>query len=332
MKRYLRLLAVFAIALIVAVVLKGCPAGRNQALKTLRIGTNSWPGYAIALYAQAAGLFQQRGLNVELVNFNNQQDNIRATLRGSLDASFVPLWEVMQADAGEESPAIVLVTDISAGSDGIVARSGINSVADLRDRQVGVKLGTVPHLVLLEALLANQIEPDDVNLKDVSNDRSLQQLKAGTLDAAVVWEPALSQTAKAIDSKVIFTTQDVDSLVIDSLATRTSFAKDRQAEFTQFILAWFDTIQAIETDSDRVFAVIGRQLKRSSQDFAADYAGLKKGDRAMNQRMFEGGRLAEAIAQISKLLAADPRHKRAIRQDLEIVPAPLVAAMRDSQP
>ena len=228
----------------------------------MRVGMNSWPGYSIALYAKEAKLFEKRGLNVELIRFNNQQDNIRATIRGAQDMSFVPLWEVMQVDSNNDKPVIVLVADISAGSDGIVARAGIESVKDLKGKKVGVKLSTVTHLILLEALKFQQLKPEDVEIQDVSNERGLELLKAGKLDAAVVWEPSLSKTAKQIGGKVIFTTKDVDSLVIDSLVTGANTIKSNQESVTKFIMAWFDAIHAVNTIPDQVFESIGRQIKR----------------------------------------------------------------------
>lgn len=234
----------------------------------MRVGMNSWPGYSIALYAKEAKLFEKRGLNVELIRFNNQQDNIRATIRGAQDMSFVPLWEVMQVDSNNDKPVIVLVADISAGSDGIVARAGIESVKDLKGKKVGVKLSTVTHLILLEALKSQQLKPEDVEIQDVSNERGLELLKAGKLDAAVVWEPSLSKTAKQIGGKVIFTTKDVDSLV-----TGASTIKSNQESVTKFIMAWFDAIHAVNTIPDQVFESIGRQIKQTKETAAIDYSG-----------------------------------------------------------
>lgn len=307
----------FALGVVFTVLISSCSIGFQQSL-SLRVGINSWPGYAIAYYAQAAHLFEQRGLYIELVPFNNQQDNIRATMRGALDASFVPLWEVMQVDGGKDRPAFIMVADISAGSDGIVARSNIDSVADLKGKKVGVKLATVPHLVLLEALQTQTVSPSDVVIVDISNEVSIQQLKAGDLDAAVIWEPELSKTANEIGGNIIFTTDEVDSLVIDGLATRSSFVKTHHKSLTQFMLAWLDAIYAVETKPDEVFEIIGQQIGQDKEVFESSYAGLEKGDRTMNKRMFYGGRLTDAIQEITELLEADPRHNRIIRRDIEI--------------
>ncbi len=328
-KRLRRFLLLMSMSIII--LTNSC--SQFQEVKTLRVGMNSWPGYAIALYANDAKLFEKRGIKVELIHFNNQQDNIRATIRGSQDMSFVPLWEVMQVDPSNDKPVIVLVADISAGSDGIVSRLGIESIKDLKGKKISVKLGTVPHLVLLEALKSAQVNPSDVTIQDVSNERGAELLKSGEIDAAVLWEPSLSKTAKEIGGKVIFTTKDVDSLVIDSLVTGANTLKSNKRELTQFILAWFDAIYAVETIPDKVFESIAKQTKQPKETVAKDYEGLKKGDIPMNQRMFGvNGRLQEATRESAKLLREDLRHGRLIRDDIEINSDVLLAAIKNWQP
>ncbi len=328
-KTWFKSFVVLAFAL--SLLVHGCFAGGSGEPQSLRVGMNNWPGYAIALYAQETGLFKKRGLEVELVRFTNQQDNIRATIRGSLDASFVPLWEAMQVDPGNDRPAYIMVADISHGSDGIVARSTVPSLKDLRGKTIAAKLGTVSHLILLEALQSQKIAPAEVQIKDVSNDTAVQLLEQGKVDAAVVWEPLLSQTATKIKGRVIFTTKDVDSLVIDGLATRSSFAKENQAALQKFMLAWLDAIHAVSTQPDQVFASIARQLGQTPESVAKDYAGLKKGDATLNQRMF-AGRLQEAKQEIVKLLKLDPRHRQVIRDDIDFDGQPMLKAIQEWKP
>jgi len=317
-RKYLKSLAIIFFAILIAIAIKACSFNQEPKLKTFKVGLNSWPGYQVALYAQEAGIFRKHGLDVEFIRFLNQQDNIRATMRGSQDASFVPLPEVMQVDSTEDKPVFVMVVDISAGSDGIAASPEIQSVKDLKGKKVSAKLSTVSHLVLLEALQANQLSPQDVEIVDVINERGIKLLKEGTISASTLWEPAMTKVAKEVGGKVIFTTADVDSLVIDGFATRSSLINSKQKELVSFIESWFEVMKAIDTKPDEVFASVAQQLKMKPEEFKEDYKGLKKGDLKMNQRMFEGKRLQEAYQQSLKLLSSDPRHGRNLRKDVEI--------------
>ncbi|MCC3508139.1 MAG: ABC transporter substrate-binding protein [Microcoleus sp. PH2017_17_BER_D_A] len=206
----------------------------------------SWVGFDIALYAQASGIFKQRGLKVELIRFENQQDSSRAAMRGSSDAAFTSFWDVMQVDSGDSKPLVLMTTNISAGADGIVAQQRIKSVANLQGKKVGAKLGTVNHLILLEALKVNQIKPSNVQILDYSNEVSAQKIKEGEIDAAILWEPMLGDTAKSINGNIIYTTKQVDSLVIDTLMSSDKIVKAKKAELKQFMLAWFDVMHAVK--------------------------------------------------------------------------------------
>ncbi|MCV3215403.1 ABC transporter substrate-binding protein [Plectonema radiosum NIES-515] len=309
----------FAIALSLTFLTNACNFGQNQSLKLLRVGTISFPGYDIARYAQTSEIFKQRGLKVEFLLFDNSQDTSRAVMRGRLDAAFTTFWEVMQVDPGNGNPVVLMTLDISAGADGIFAKPEIKSVEDLRGKKVGTKLGIISHLTLLEALKSHQIKPCDVQILDYSNDVAAQKIKEGEIDAAVLWEPVLGETAKSLKGNIIHTTKQVDSLVIDTLMSSNSIVKAKKAELKQFMLAWFDVMHAVETQPKKVFNAVGEQLGQSGESFASDYAGLKKGDMTLNQRMFAPeGRLKSAKAEIVQLLKADPRHGRVIRQDVEI--------------
>jgi len=315
--RWLRPLLLAIITAITLLGIQACVGNLNQH-STLTIGLNSWPGYQIAFYGQTQGLFEQRGLTVEFKRFDNQQDNIRATMRGYQDASFVPLSEVMQADLTEEKPEFILVVNVSAGSDGIVARPGITSVQELVGKKVSARFGTISHLILLEALAAHNLDFQNVDIIDLSNQHGIKQLQQGTIDAAVLWEPDLHKTAKAIDGKVIHTTADVDSIIVDGLATRSSIIKQKRAELVKFIQVWFEIMDAVDANADLVFAKVAKQLNLAPETFAQDYQGLEKGDRAMNQEMLIDGRLNDIARQTYTLLSEDPRHGRIIHNDVKI--------------
>lgn len=300
-------------------LLHACSFQAKPELQPLKVGITTWPGFDVILYAKSAGLFEKRGLTVDLVRFENQQDSSRAVLRGALDLAFVSLWDVMQVDPGNDQPTFILVTNISHGADGIVTQAPLKSVESLRGKQVAAQLGTVNHLILLEALKFHNVPPQAVAIANLSNESAAQAIAAGTLDGAVLWQPLLGETAKKSKGNIVYTTRDLDSLVIDGCMTRSSLLQAKRAELTQFLLVWLDVMHAVETKPDEVFATVGQVLKQSQAAFASDYAGLKKGDVAMQERMFgASGRLRAAVQELTQLMKSDPRHGRLPRQDLVI--------------
>ena len=217
----------------------------NQ-ITNLRIGINDWIGYAIALYAQKTGIMEKRGLQIDLIEFVNLQDATRAMLQGSLDATFSTIWDLMSTSVTSAQPVILLVTNVSHGSDGIVARSPLKSMEDLPGKRVGVKLGTVNELILLEALKLHKISPKTIKMVDISNEIAANELRNNKIDAAVMWQPLLSEIAQEIQGSIIYTTKEQDSLVVDILATTNQTFQAKKAAFGQFIWAWFDTMAILK--------------------------------------------------------------------------------------
>ncbi len=319
----------FCISCCSVLILHGCSAIPKTQLQALKIGITTWPGFDIILYAEATGIFKQRGLDVQLVRFENQQDSSRAVIRGALDGAFVALWDAIQVDAGDDKPVIVLVTNISHGSDGIVAQSAMKKVQDLKGKRVAAKLGTINHLILLEALNHHKILPTDVGIEDVSNETAAQLMLKKSLDAAVIWQPLLGETAKKTQGNIIYTTKEVDSLVIDTLLTSKKNIQAKKPELVQFLSAWLDVMHAVEIKPAEVYSKVASQLKQSPEAFASDYSGLKKGDIVMQKRMFQHqSRLQSAITQMNELLKSDHRAGRLSRQDIEINPELITTAIK----
>lgn len=327
----LRRILLILVTFVLIITFSACT--QLQEPKTLRVGLNDWLGYAIAIYAKEAKLFEKHGIKVDLVEFSNQQDNIRATIRGSQDMSFVTLWEAMQVDPSNDRPVVILVADISHGSDGIVTRKGLNSLGDLKGKKVGAKLGTVSHLILLEALKSVEIKPEEIEIVSVSNEKGAELLKSQALDAAVMWQPLLSKTQVATDGKIIFTTEYVDSLVIDVLVTGAKNLATNQKNLAKFIAAWFDAIQDVESTPDKVFNIISTQIGETKESVATGYKGIIKGDIALNKRMFaRDGRLKQSIQEIKQLLQEDLRHSKIIRDDVDVSAEPLMMALEGLRP
>ncbi len=318
-------LLIFVLAL--AGMSLACKRGSSPEVERLKIGFTHWPGFDVIFYAKQQGLFQKRGLEVELVRFENQQDASRAVMRGALDAAFVSLWDTIQVDPSNDSPVFVLVTNISHGADGIVAGPGIDKITDLAGKRVSAKLGTVNHLILLEALELAGMAAESVEVVDVDNELAVQQMKTGRIDAAAIWEPELSELAKHTGGKVIYTTREVKSRIIDGLFSRASLVDERQEAFVAFLLVWFDVMHAINVQPQNVYTTVAASIGENPDVFANSYAGLDPGDIDMNREMFEKGRLKAAIEDLGQIMRKYPQHGRLFRNDAEAESGPIGRAL-----
>lgn len=301
----------------------------NNSLKILRIGLDDWCGYQVVLYGMEKGIFAKHGLKIELFRFNNVQHAGRAITRGAIDATFTTLWDVMQNDAPKKSLAVVMVVDVSNGADGIISQSNIKSMTGLINKKVGAKLGGVAHLVLLEALKLHKIHPKQVDISDLNYPRSRDKMYDKTIDGAVIYEPYSSELVKKIKGNMVYTTEYKNTLVMDILVASSPFVDNHQKEFKEFILGWFEVMEAIKTKPEEVFGVVATQLGQTPESFASDYAGVKKGDIYLNQQMLMAeGKLGEAIEKLRELFKEESRYNYVFAENIKLDNRPLVAALK----
>ena len=140
------------------------------------------------------GYFAQEGLDVSYSPFMLGKEALQEVVTGRADfatAADAPiLLEVLKG-----SKIFVIATLSSAsGLTGIIARrdQGISSVKDLQGKTIGVSLGTNAEFVLDSFLLFYRVPRKDLHVVDVSPRAMAEAFRKGEIQAAVTWEPTLS--------------------------------------------------------------------------------------------------------------------------------------------
>ena len=101
---------------------------------------------------------------VRLVEMSSGQDSLKALAEGKVDGAAMTLDEVLQARTSCLPLSVVMIFDISAGADMLVAYPGIKTLADLKGRCIGFEQGSVGELMLVESLRAAGLTKENVTL------------------------------------------------------------------------------------------------------------------------------------------------------------------------
>ena len=115
----------------------------------LHLGYSDWPGWVAWQVAIDKGWLTQAGLEVKFEWFDYSA-SMEAFAAGKLDGDCVTNGDALVMGAGGARNVAVLVTDFSNGNDMIVARPGIHSLKDLKGKKVGIEVGLVEHLLLVD--------------------------------------------------------------------------------------------------------------------------------------------------------------------------------------
>src|SRR6266404_9399221 len=128
------------------------------------IGYSGWTGFAPLALAKEAGIFKKNGLDVDLKKIP-QKDRHLAIASGDIQcaATTVETWIVWNANGVATKQ--IFQMDKSYGADGMVVRSDINSIKDLKGKTVAASApGTAPYFTLAWFLKKNGLTIKDVTV------------------------------------------------------------------------------------------------------------------------------------------------------------------------
>ena len=208
----------------------------------LRIGYSDWPGWVAWQVAIEKGWFKEAGVDVEFDWFDYSA-SMDAFSAGKLDAVAVTNGDALVTGAAGAKSVMILINDYSNGNDMIVAKPGFNSIKDLKGKKIGVEMGLVDHLLLLNALKDNGLSEADVQLVNVPTNETPQVLASGDVSAIGAWQPNSGMALKLVPgSKPIYTSTNKPGLIYDVLTVSPQSLAARRADWEKVIKVWYRVV------------------------------------------------------------------------------------------
>ena len=119
----------------------GTGAGSNNSSgEVLRIAYSDWPGWVAWEIGIQKGFFKDEGVDVDFtwLDYVPSMDSFAA---GKVDAVCMTNGDALVTGATGKKGIGILINDYSNGNDMVVARQGIDSVAALKGKKIGVEVG-----------------------------------------------------------------------------------------------------------------------------------------------------------------------------------------------
>ncbi|MEZ5570696.1 MAG: ABC transporter substrate-binding protein [Halioglobus sp.] len=216
-----------------------------QAADPLKIGYSDWPGWVAWEVAIEKDWFKEAGVDVTFEWFDYVA-SMDAFAAGKLDAVTMTNGDTLVTGSSGAQGVMIIINDYSNGNDMIVGGPGIASVKDLKGKKIGVEVGFVSHLLLLNALEAAGLSESDVELVNVPTNETPQVLASGDVDAIVAWQPSSGQALSQVPgSSAISTSKDAPGLIYDVLAVSPSSLASRKADWEKVAKVWYRAVDYI---------------------------------------------------------------------------------------
>jgi len=241
----------------------------------LKIAYSDWPGWTAFAIAEQKGWFKDAGVEVEMLWFE-YGPSIDAFSAGKVDSVMVTNGDSLVMGAGGAKNIAILITDYSNGNDMIVALPGIKSIKDLKGKKIGVEVGLVDHLLLLNALQKAGLAESDVELVPTSTNQTPQVLASGQVDAIAAWQPNSGAALKAVPgSTAIYTSAYEPGLIYDTVVVTPQSLAQRRDDWVKVTKVWDRIVAYIADPKTNADAVKIMAARAGVND--AEYAAFMKG-------------------------------------------------------
>jgi NitT/TauT family transport system substrate-binding protein len=168
--------------------------------KPVRVGyIADYFGTSLTAIASDQGLWAKHGLEPDLKVFTNGPIQIQALGAGSLDFGYVGPGALWLPASGKAK----LVSMNALGlSDRVIAQAGINTMADLKGKKVGVPEGTSGDMLLRLALAKAGMQISDVEVIKMDPSTVVSAFASKQIDAAGIWYPLVGVIKKTVPDLV----------------------------------------------------------------------------------------------------------------------------------
>ncbi|HWA27151.1 MAG TPA: ABC transporter substrate-binding protein [Lacunisphaera sp.] len=243
----------------------------------LKVAYSDWPGWTAFAIAAEKGWFKEAGVEVELLWFE-YAPSMEAFTAGKVDAVMVTNGDALVTGATGGKNVMILVTDYSNGNDMVVAKPGIKSMKDLKGKKIGVEVGFVDHLLLLNGLKKAGLGEGDVTLVPTPTNQTPQVLASGQVDAVAAWQPNSGAALKALPgSKAVYTSADEPGLIYDMVTVTPQSLAQRRADWVKFVKVWDKIVAYLadpKTKADGI-KIMAARAGVTPEEYAAFMGGTK---------------------------------------------------------
>jgi NitT/TauT family transport system substrate-binding protein len=257
----------------------GCAAGGES----LRVAMQRWCGYQFIRLAQESGWVEH---DVELLPQPTAADSVRAIASGAVHAAALTLDEVLRLEDLGVGLVVVLVCDVSAGADVILARPDWNGFGRLRGSRIGVESTSLGTIMLTRLLEAADLRAADVEVVRIGEDH-LGAWETQSLDLVLTYEPARTELQRQ-GLVPFFDSRALPQTLLDVLAVRRDAAARHGGALRSLVAGHFRGLRAWRTNPIDTAYRLAPYIGLPPERVPRAYEGLDLPDADYNRHYLSG--------------------------------------------
>ncbi len=253
--------------------------------KPITVATHLWPGYIPLTLANDMGWLDTQ--QVKLLHAETFTDSIQLIEQGKIDAAGLTLDEVLRIRENGIALAVILICDVSAGADMLLAKPSINTLAELKGKRIGVEDGALGALMKYEILQAAGLKAEEVQFVPLTTDLQIKAWHHNQIDAAITYEPTATHLHHE-GGQSIFDSRQAPDLIYDVIAVHPNALDDAHADaLHHLVAAHLKALAHINSNPDDAAYRMAAHFGLAADQVMTAFKGLLLPDLDNNYRMLK---------------------------------------------
>ncbi|MDZ4341156.1 MAG: ABC transporter substrate-binding protein, partial [Candidatus Binatia bacterium] len=232
--------------------------------------------YLPAYVAQTKGIYQQEGLNVELIAMRGAREGVQALVVGDLQFAMT---------LGPVLPAIwrgidlkLLGQMVGMPTFSLIVRPEINRIEDLKGKKIGVSFGGMTFALVHELFKLHGIDPDKgveyVNIPGSSP--KVAYLDKGVIAAALIAPPTEFEAIQSGNKRLVYLGDVMPDVPFTGLIATTRYIKENPEIVKRMVKATVRAVYKTAEEPDTAISVMQNYLKMKPEEAKETYALVRK--------------------------------------------------------
>ncbi len=242
----------------------------------IRISISPNTGFELLHLADMKGFFKDEAVSVKLVRLSTMEDARRTYVRGQVDGMTGTLSELITAKKNGRESRILMALDASEGTDIIIARKGINSLAELKGKKIAMEPESYGLSLLDAGLEKVNLSHGDVNIKGMNQLNIPHAISNGDIDAAHSYAPYSIPLLKNNPniSVLIDSSETVDE-IIGVIALDPKVIMQRPEDMKAIKRAWDRAVIYAQSHPEEANMLMSEIDNISQQEFANEIQKIR---------------------------------------------------------
>lgn len=216
---------------------------------------------AALFIAEAQGIYKDKGIETELVQFNNGGDLMTAMASGEVDIGYVGITPVLSSI--EKGVPVKVVSGVQTEGSGIAVSeaSGIAQASDLKGKSIATPgEASIQYMLLAYYLENNGMSTDDLNISAMKVAPMNDALNSNKIDGMLTYEPYVTIATENGHKELVDSSEILPGHPCCVVAASDSFIKDHPDELKDLIDAHEQATKYIQENPQKAASELPKDI------------------------------------------------------------------------